>query len=131
MNLAYVSYGSARDVFDGGARFVTGMALIAHLRGDFRFFGATRETARFVNGPSKWLLHVNMLAEGHGSQRDGRVHVIGSGDDDGLDVFLLLEHLAIVFVALGFGQVGLELHHVRKLRLGLLAIELRYGLPRR
>ena len=46
-----------------------------------------------------------MLAEVHRGQRDRRVHVIGCGDDDRVDVLLLVEHLAVVLVAGGARQV--------------------------
>ncbi len=98
--------GAGPDVFDGGAGFVEGVALVAHLRGDFGFFGAAGEVAGFFDTPGERLLHVDVLAEIHGGGGDGGVHVVGSGDDDGVDVFLVLEHVAVIFVALGFRQLG-------------------------
>ncbi len=94
--------GAGPDVFDCGACFVEGMPLIAHLRGEFGFLGAAGEMAGFFDTPGERLLHVDVLAEIHGGRGDGRVHVVGRGDDDGVDVFLVLEHVAVIFVALGF-----------------------------
>ena len=45
-----------------------------------------------------------MFVEIHGRESDGSVHVVGSGDDDAVDVLLLFEHLAVVGIALGFGD---------------------------
>jgi len=45
-----------------------------------------------------------MFAEIHSSQSDSRVHVVGCGDDDGVDIFLALEHFAKVGVVRGFGR---------------------------
>ncbi len=40
------------------------------------------------------------------------MHVVGRGDDDGVDVFLAVEHFAKVGVARGFREVsGLQLEH--------------------
>ena len=57
-----------------------------------------------------------MLSEFHCGQGDWRVHVVGGGDDDGVNVLLLFEHLPIVLVALGLLPVfGVEALHVGKL----------------
>jgi len=53
--------------------------------------GIALDQARTADRPSQRLLHVHMLAEIHGGQRDRGMHVIGSGHDDGVDVFLLLQ----------------------------------------
>ena len=81
------------------------MALIAHLRGDFGFRSAPRELPGFIDRPGQRLLHVDVFAERHGGESDVRVHVIGSGDEDGVDVLLMLEHVAIVLIAFGFRQM--------------------------
>jgi len=102
--------------------------LIAHLRAYFGFFGATRELAGFVNGPGERLLDIDGFAEIHARQRDGRVHVVGRRDHDTVDVFLLLEHLAIVGVTLGFRyQIILEMKNCRETRLGFLRINFGSG----
>ena len=47
-----------------------------------------------------------MFAKVHGGEGDGSVHVVGSGDEDGVDVFLLVEHFAKVGVASGVREMG-------------------------
>ena len=93
--------GASPDVLVQQTGIIGGVALIAHLRGDFRCRGLLRELSDFLHGPGERLLHVHVLAEVHGRQRDGRVHVIGRGYHDRVDVLLLVEHLAVVGVAPG------------------------------
>ncbi len=81
------------------------MALVAHLRRDFRALRLARELPRFGDRPRQRLLDVHVLAEIHRGQRDGGVHVIRRRDDDGVDVLLLLEHLPVVLVARGARQM--------------------------
>ncbi len=106
MDFADFTDGTGPDVFDGGAGFVERVPLVAHLRGDLGFLGAAGDVARLFDTPGERLLHIDVLAEIHGGRGDGRVHVVGRGDDDGVDVFLVLEHVAVIFVALGFRQLG-------------------------
>ena len=116
VNFADFADGAGLNVFDGETCFVRRMALIAHLRGDLGFLGLLGKSARFRDRPGEGLLHVNVLAKFHRGQRDRCVHVVGGGDDDGVNVFLLFEHLPIVFVALGLLPVfGVETLHVGKL----------------
>jgi len=77
------------------------VTLIPHLRGKFGFGRTFRQLAGFGDRPSKGLLDIDMLADVHTRESDGGMHVIGSGDDDGVDVLLLVEHDAIIVVALG------------------------------
>ena len=56
------------------------------------------------------------------------MHVVGCGDDDGIDIFLAVEHFAKVGVARGFRQVnGFQLEHAVDAGLRLDRIE-RYRL---
>ncbi len=87
------------------ARLVLRMALVAHLRDDLHFGGLLREVPGLVHGPAQRLLHVHVLAERHCRRRDHRMHVVGRGDDDGVDVLLLVEHLAIVAIGLDLRQL--------------------------
>ncbi len=124
MDFAHVADGAGPDVFDGGARVVQGMPLVAHLRGNLGVFGAARELASFFDRPADRLLHIDMLAQSHGGQGNRCVHVVRRGDHDGVDVLLVLEHIAIVLIALRSRQmVGLELDHGIEPRLRLYAIE--------
>ena len=105
MHLAHVADRAAPQVLDGGPSIVGGVALVAHLRGDFGFLCTTRKFASFFDRPAERLLDVHMLAKLHGRQGNGGVHVVGRGDHDGVDILLALEHLAIVGVARGFLEV--------------------------
>ena len=72
-----------------------------------------------------------MFVKVHGGESDGRVHVVGGGHQHGVNVFLLFEHLAIVFVAFGLGKMlGLQADHVVQARLGFHGIKWRLGLAR-
>ena len=82
------------------------MALVAHLRGDLGLGRAPGELPRLGHRPGQRLLDVDVLAEIHRRQRDGRVHVIGRRHDHRVDVLLLLEHPAVVLVARGFGAAA-------------------------
>ncbi len=88
------------DVFDREASVVERMALIAHLRGDFGFLGALRQLPSFIDGPGERLLHVDVFTESHGGESDRRMHMVRSGDEDSVDILLVLEHVAIVLIAL-------------------------------
>jgi len=85
--------GARTNVFDGRAPIIGGMSLIAHLRGDFGFFGAACKPASLFDRPGQRLLHVHVLAKIHGRQGDRGVHVIRGRDQDGVDVLLALKHL--------------------------------------
>src|SRR4030081_935158 len=100
------------------------MALVTHLRCDSHFFSAARQPAGFINRPSQWLLYVNMFIQVHSRQRDWRVHVIGGGHYHGVNVFLALEHLAVILIVFRFRPVlGLQTNHPPEPLLGLPAIE--------
>ena len=129
VNLAHFTNCAGLNVFDGSAPVVGRMALIAHLRGDLGFLGAPRQLPGFINRPGKRLLHVDVFSQSHRGKGDVRVHVIGRGDEDGVDVLLMLEHIAIVLIALGLRQVLiLQTNHSLQAGLGLNAIELDGGL---
>ena len=74
------------------------VALVAHLRHDLVFPCRLGQRPRLADGARQRLLHVDVLPELHRRHRDDGVIVIGRGDDDRVDVFLLLEHLAEVLV---------------------------------
>ncbi len=105
VHFANFANGTGLDVFDGGARVVGRMTLITHLRGDLGFLGTPRELAGFINGPGKRFLHVDVFAESHGCKGDRRVHVVGGGDENGVNILLVFEHVAIVLIALGSSAV--------------------------
>ncbi len=61
MDFADFADSAGLDVFNSETRIVERMSLVAHLGGEFGFLGALGEAARFIDGPGKWLLHVNVL----------------------------------------------------------------------
>ncbi len=76
------------------------MSLVAHLRREPRLARAPGQLTRLRDRPRQRLLDVHVLSEIHGGERDRRVHVIRRGDDDRVDAFFFVEHLAIVLVSL-------------------------------
>jgi len=79
------------------------LSLVAHLCGDFGVARGFGDHTSFVDVVCEGFFAVDVFAEldrGHG---DDGVLVVGCGDDDGVDVFLFVEHLAVVAVALGVG----------------------------
>src|SRR2546430_2125920 len=73
-----------------------------------------------------------MFAKIHGRQGNGSVHVVGRRDHDGIDVFLVFEHVTIVGVTLGSDQMfGLELDHPVEARLRSYGIKGHRCLTRR
>ena len=80
-----------------------GVALIAHLGHDIVLMGGLGEDARFEDGMGDRLLHVDVLAAAHAFHRDVGVRMVGRSDDDGVDVLLLVEHLAEIGVEGGLG----------------------------
>ena len=96
---------AGRDPVVDAAGSFAGMSLVAHLRGDLRFRRHTGQEPRLVHGIRERLLDVDVLAELHRGDRHRGVQVVGGGDDDRVDVALLVEHLAEVGV-LGGLRVG-------------------------
>ena len=105
MNFADFADGAGLNEFDSGFRIVERAPLVAHLSDELGLvFGRGGEFAALINGPAERFLNVDVLVEIHGGKSDGGMHVIGSSDDNAVDVLLLLEHFAIVGIALGFGE---------------------------
>lgn len=105
------------DVFVDEPRIVRGMTLIAHLRDDLRLRGALCEASTFFHGPRERLLQIHVFAERHRCKGDHGMGVVGRADDDGVDVVLLLEHLAEIRVAVRLLRFRLEPLQVLDLRL--------------
>ena len=85
-----------------------GVALIAHLSGDFLLAGAGGEEARLGDGVRHGLLDEDVFTQRHRRHRDGEMHVIGRRDGDGVDLRAqLVEELAVIAEARD-RRVGLE-----------------------
>src|ERR1019366_9543647 len=81
----------------GDARGIVRVALVAHLGGDFVFFGRRREEAGLPREAGQRLLHVHVLAMLHAGPGADGVHVVGRANHHGVNVFaLFVEHLAEV-----------------------------------
>ena len=80
---------------------LVGLALVAHLGDDLVLAGRLGDGAGLEHRVRQRLLAVDVLAGPHHGHRDRGVRVVRRGDDDGVDVLLLLEHLAEVEVELG------------------------------
>ena len=72
------------------------MALVAHLGGDLRLTGGLGQGAGFVNRVGERLLDIDVFAGANGRHGDHCVGVVGRGDDDGVNVLLLVKHFAVV-----------------------------------
>ena len=85
---------------------VVGVALVPHLGDDALLAGHRGQGARLGDGPGEGLLAVDVLAAPHRLHRDDRVGVVGSGDDDRVEVGLVVEHAPVVGVGARLGIEG-------------------------
>jgi hypothetical protein len=107
MNLAHLANLARPEDLASHPRGIVGVALIAHLGGDFVLLRRLRQQPRFPRRPGKGFFHVDVLARLHASQGAGGVHVVGGPDDHGIDVLAgFIEHLAKVLVLLGLRPLG-------------------------
>jgi hypothetical protein len=104
MDFGHVADLAAPDDFCALARAFVRVALVAHLSGDAVLVGRGHQFAGFPDGAHQRLLDVDVLLALHAPHRRHAVHVVGRGDDDGVDVVgFLVQHLAEVAV---FRRVG-------------------------
>ena len=76
-------------------------ALVAHLRDNFRFFRGAMQVTHLGDVIAERLLHADVLAVLDGMHRGEVMRVVGSRDDDAVDVLgHLIEHLAEVLIEL-------------------------------
>ena len=132
MNFADFADGAGLNEFDSGFRIVERAPLVTHLSGELGVvLGLSSKFATFIDGPAERLLNVDVLVEIHGCKSDGGMHVVGSSDDNAVDVLLLLEHFAIVGIALGFGdEIVFEMQDIVEAGFGLGGVSSRHGLGR-
>ena len=96
MHFAHLADEAGGDPLGDLTDAFAGMPLVAHLGHDLVLVGRLGEDAGFEDGMGDRLLHVHMLAAAHALHRDEGVRMVGRGDDDRIDVLLLVEHLAEV-----------------------------------
>ena len=91
VNFLHLPDRAVMDELDG--RPVGGMRLdlIPHLRHDLEALGRLAHLPGLEDGVGEWLLALDVLAEMHRRQARARVHVIGGGDDDGIEKLRLVE----------------------------------------
>ena len=104
-HLAHFAYSAGPHILVHPARIVARVPLIAHLRRQLLLLRFLRQFPHLVDRPGEWLLDVDVLAQSHRGRCDDRVRVVRRGDQHGVDVLLLLEHLAIVLIAFRLRQV--------------------------
>ena len=78
-------------------------ALVAHLGCDLCLSGGFGHHARFIHCAGQWFLTINMLAHFHCCDRHDCMVMIRRAYHYSLDAFLLVQHLAEIFVAFGVG----------------------------
>ena len=131
-NLDFTDFpdGAGLYKFDSSFGVVERATLVAHLSDELGLIlGLGRKFAALIDGPAKGFLNVDMFVEIHGRESDGSVHVVGSGDNDAVDVLLLFEHLAVVGIALGFGDdIVFQMKDIFEASFGLGGIGRGHGL---
>ena len=98
------------DDLRGHAIAFVGEALVAHLGGNLVLHRRLLEQARLPRSARQRLLAVDVLAALHAMQGHRGMHEVGDADGARVDVFLLVEHDAEIFI---FGEL-FELLHVRR-----------------
>ena len=92
------------DRLDHAPAALAGMPRVAHLGRDLVPRGRLRQHPRLVDRMGQRLLAVDVLAQLQRGLGDHGVRVIGSADDDGVDLLVqLVEHPAEVVEGLGLG----------------------------
>ena len=72
-----------------------GLARVSHLRSYLGRLGSLRDGTSFINGPCKRLFTVNMFAHLDGHHRDDSVQVVRRGDENGINMLFLFQHLTV------------------------------------
>ena len=96
IDLADLADGAVPNPFADEADAFAGVALVAHLSGEFALARGLGQGAGLVDIVSERFLEVNVFAGLEGGQGDDGMGVVGRGDHDRLDVLLFIEHLAVV-----------------------------------
>ncbi len=96
MDFAHFADDTGPDQFAEAAGVFGGLALVAHLGGDFCLAGSLCEEAGFVDGVGEGFLAVNVFAALDGLHGGEGVPVVGGGDHHGVDLFDIIQHLSEV-----------------------------------
>src|SRR5450759_5006588 len=100
MNFTHRTNNTIPDHFSKPARTLSGLTLVSHLSGNFISFSSFCEYPCLMNRMCKRLLGINMFAMFHSFKADHSMCMIGSSDDNCINVFLLVQHNPEVFVLL-------------------------------
>ncbi len=103
MHVMHSAHRARLHPFLGKAGVLGSGGLHTHLRGNALLPGGFRKQPGFVKSTGEWLSTVNMLAEVHCCHGDDSVGMVRSADDNAIDLFVLVEHLAVVTICLGTG----------------------------
>ena len=105
VDLAHLSDYSGADPLHGAADGLSGVGLVAHLRGHAVLLGGLGHESGFADGVGQRLLAVDVFPQPHGHHRGVAMGVIGGGDGHRVEAFcLLVEHHAEVAVEPGLGE---------------------------
>jgi len=103
MHFGYIANLARPDNLASGPMPLVRVALVSHLSGNFVLEGRFGQQAGFPRSPRQWFLNVDVLAAFHAPESHSGVHVVGRGDDHGVDVFaFLVQHLAEVDIVRRF-----------------------------
>ena len=99
--------GSRPDPFADAADGPAGMALVAQLRDDLVLGGRGHESAHLLDGVGQRFFAIDVFAAAHGFHGNDRVGVVGSADDDRVNLLAhLVEHDAVILEPFGLGILG-------------------------
>ena len=108
VGLGHVAEASLPDPLAQQSQALAGVALVAHLSGDLLRLGELAQLAGLVNIVAQRLLAVDGQPGVEGADAGGKVTVIGRGDPNGVEMFLLIEELAVVAIDLRVGEPALD-----------------------
>ena len=103
IHLAHLADGAVPDPFTNRPQVIRRVALDAHLRHQPQLLRRLGQQAGFIYIVRERFLAIDMFAGLHGGHGNQCVRVIRRGDKHRLNVFLLVEHLAVVRVKLRVG----------------------------
>ena len=109
VGLGHIAEAALPDPLAQQAHVLAGVALVAHLRDDLLRLGEFAQLAGLVDVVAQRLLAVDGQPGLEGPDGGGEMMVIGRGHPHGVELFLLVEQLAVVAVDLRVGELVLDL----------------------